>query len=193
MKKGFSPLLLYLPEVFFQTDTPMDVQMSWFSEQLQLLWDREIHLWQRHWVKTDTNWGCGSTIRLCCRVNSDQARWFTRLTYDLVNLLYLIFLKESNKKNFNVYRKTVCCALCYGAYTSNQVQGSRNSDLSIGTTDRHLHTLWRSLSAYSTVIASASRRQQIATRGVFQFSTMLSTRWKQLVVNIIASSQNNGN
>lgn len=99
------------------------------------------------------------------------------ITYILANLLHLIFEKESNKNNFNIYRKTVCCALCYGAYISNQVQGSRNSNLSIGTTDRNLHILYRRLSAYSPVIASASKRQKIGKQiGVLQFSTMLPTR-----------------
>lgn len=83
----------------------------------------------------------------------------------IVNTLKIIKLIIIFK--INIYKKTVCCILCYGAYTSNQVQGSRTPNLSIATTDRNLHTLCRSLSAYSTLIASASRRQQIATIGVF--------------------------
>lgn len=58
---------------------------------------------------------------------------------------------------------------------SNQLQGSLKP--SIGTTAKNLHTLYRSLSAYYSVIASASRRQQIAKiGGDFQFSTGLPTR-----------------
>jgi len=75
------------------------------------------------------------------------------------------------------------CAVLYviESCISNRVQGSVKP--SIGTTAKNLHTLYRSLSAYYSVIASASRRQQIAKIGVvFQFSTRLPTRWKQLVV-----------
>lgn len=46
---------------------------------------------------------------------------------------------------------------------SNQLQGFLKP--SIGTTAKSLHTLYRSLSAYYSVIASASRRQQIAKIG----------------------------
>lgn len=61
---------------------------------------------------------------------------------------------------------------------SNQVQDSLKTGLPpIEIPAKNLHTLYRSLSASYSVIASPSRRQQFAKVGVvYQFSTRLPKR-----------------